>query len=106
MNTAHDLPLLITSDNSSSERRVTPSWTIAHFKDRLEPITGVPASCQRLSIKLPGGGKQAIEALDEENTQLVNWPLQEYSEIFVGHSNRGGYVFETTYIKVLNVVGE
>ena len=80
-----DIPLLISSENASSERRITPSWTIAHLKDRLEPITGVPASYQRLVLKLASQTPQPIEAADEESTQLVRWPLQAYAEIEVGH---------------------
>ena len=81
---AVDIPLLITSENSSSERRVTPSWTIGHLKGRLEPITGVPASCQKLTLKVGSQTPQPIEAADEDSTQLAGWPLQAYAEIHVG----------------------
>lgn len=82
--TLADVPLLITSANSSSERRINPSWTIAHLKDRLEPITGVPAASQRLSLKVASQSVKAIEAVDETSAQLVSWPLQAYAEIHVG----------------------
>lgn len=81
---AADIPLLITSENSSSERRVTPSWTIAHLKGRLEPITGIPAGCQRLQLKVASQTPQAIEAVDEDVAQVQQWPLQPYAEIHVG----------------------
>ncbi len=51
MTTAPDIPLQITSVNASSERRVTPSWTIAKLKSKLEPITGIPTSAQRLHLR-------------------------------------------------------
>lgn len=79
-----DIPLLISSDNASSERRITPSWTIAHLKERLEPITGVPSGFQRLVLKVASQTPQPIEAADEESTQLARWPLQAYAEIQVG----------------------
>ena len=79
-----DIPLLISSENASSERRISPSWTIAHLKDRLEPITGVPASCQGLVLKVASQTPQPIEAVDEESTQLSHWSLQAYAEIQVG----------------------
>ena len=79
-----DIPLLISSDNASSERRITPSWTISHLKERLEPITGVPASCQRLVLKVASQTPQSIEAADEDSTQLGRWSLQAYAEIQVG----------------------
>lgn len=84
MATSADIPLLITSENSSSERRVTPSWTIAHLKGRLEPITGIPAGCQRLQLKIASQTPRAIEAVDEEAVQVSQWPLQPYAEIHVG----------------------
>ena len=84
---AQDVPLRITSPNSSSERRVSPSWTLAHFKTRLEPITGVPAGCQQLTLQL--GSQQAVplNAADEEQTQLSAFPLQPYAEITVSGSS-------------------
>lgn len=86
MATAADIPLLITSEHSASERRITPAWSIAHLKARLEPITGVPASCQKLSLKLPSQSPRPIEAANEDATQLAGWPLQAYAEIHVGTS--------------------
>jgi hypothetical protein len=78
-----DVPLLITSPNSSSERRISPSWSIAHLKTRLEPITGVPASCQQLSLRIASQDPTPISAQDEEQTLLAAFPLQPYAEIAV-----------------------
>ncbi|KAH9845259.1 Cell polarity protein alp11 [Teratosphaeria destructans] len=83
MATAADIPLQIRSENSSSERRITPAWTVSHLKGRLEPVTGIPAGCQKLTLKLAGGVAQPIQALDEDATQLSNWPLQAYAEVYV-----------------------
>ncbi|KAK4580342.1 hypothetical protein LTR86_000545 [Recurvomyces mirabilis] len=83
MATSPDIPLLIRSDNSSSERRISPSWTITQLKGRLEPITGVPASCQKLSLKVGSQASQPIEAPNEDAVQLANWPMQTYAEIYV-----------------------
>lgn len=84
MQTAADIPLQIRSPASASERRITPSWTISQLKARLEPITGIPAACQRLSLNL--GGSQpsiAIDAADEDVANLAAFPLQPYAEIYV-----------------------
>ncbi|KAK3115357.1 hypothetical protein LTR53_005399 [Teratosphaeriaceae sp. CCFEE 6253] len=91
MNTAAaDIPLLIRSDNSASERRVSPAWTITQLKARLDPITGVPASCQRLSLKIGSQAPLPITALDEDGTQLANWPLQAYAELQVADTRPPG----------------
>ncbi|KAF2423178.1 hypothetical protein EJ08DRAFT_456075 [Tothia fuscella] len=81
--TSADVPLLIKSANSGSERRISPSWSIAHLKTRLEPITGIPASTQKLSLRVGSQDAVALEAVDEENTQLSHFALQAYAEIFV-----------------------
>ena len=88
MQTTHDIPMLIFSDNSHSERRITPSWTIGQLKLKLEAVTGVPPQSQRLTL---GTGASAIpiEAADEENTQLSGFPLAPYAELYVGHLYSG-----------------
>jgi tubulin-folding cofactor B len=83
LQSAPDVPLLISSPNSSSERRISPAWSIAHLKTRLEPITGVPAACQQLSLRVASQDAVALVAADEEQTQLAAFPLQPYAEITV-----------------------
>ena len=101
MSSAADIPILIVSDNSSSERRISPSWSIAHLKGKLESVTGVPASCQRLSFRIGSQEAQPIQAADEEGTTLVSWPLQAYAEIRVGCSAFCHYSFPLwQYIRV------
>ncbi|KAK4631323.1 Cell polarity protein alp11 [Fulvia fulva] len=101
MAAAADIPLLVRSENSSSERRVSPAWTITHLKDRLEPITGVPASCQKLSLKLASHPPQSIEAQDEDGTQIGAWPLQAYAELQVLDTRPPGV--RTNYTDVSSV---
>jgi tubulin-folding cofactor B len=83
MHTAADVPLLVRSENSSSERRISPSWTIGQLKARLEPITGIPPLSQTLTLKFGTGQPVPIEAVDEENTQLAAFSLAPYAEIHV-----------------------
>lgn len=83
MATSADVPLLVRSENSASERRVTPAWSIATLKARLEPITGVPADCQKLSLKVGSQQPLPIAAQDEEATQIGAFPLQAYAELQV-----------------------
>jgi hypothetical protein len=80
-----DIALIVISDNTSSERRITPSWTLAQLKTRLEPITGVPASAQQLSLKdATGSGSILLTASNEEATQVASFPLAPYAELRVG----------------------
>lgn len=83
LQTAGDIPILISSENSGSERRITPSWTIGQLKAKLEPVTGIPPLSQKLLLKRAGQPSLPIEANDEENTQLAAFSLAPYSEILV-----------------------
>ncbi len=78
-----DIPMRVISDNTSSERRITPSWSISQLRTKLEPITGVPPSAQRLFLETSNRQRTAIEAADEDSTQLANFPLSAYAEIHV-----------------------
>ena len=76
--------MYVISENASSERRITPSWTIDTFKTKLEPITGIPPSAQRLSLKASKAAAAVpLEAADEENTYLSSFALTAYGEIHV-----------------------
>ncbi|KAL6720138.1 hypothetical protein ACLMJK_002059 [Lecanora helva] len=87
LTTARDIPLLITSHSSSSERRITPSWTIANLKAKLEPITGIPPSSQILSLHTPGQAQEiSIEAEDEDSVEIGQWSLAPYAELKVRSS--------------------
>ncbi|KAL1622300.1 hypothetical protein SLS56_008790 [Neofusicoccum ribis] len=80
---AADVPLLVASPNSQSERRVTPSWSLAHLKTRLEPVTGIPAACQKLTLRIGSQAPVPLEAANEDQTALSSFPLQPYAEIYV-----------------------
>ena len=83
MQTAGDIPLRITSENSSSERRINPSWTIGQLKAKLEPVTGIPPSSQTLTLKLGSQQSVLVQAVDENNARLGQFPLAPYAEIHV-----------------------
>ena len=83
MQTSRDIPLIITSAASSSERRITPSWTVAQLKTKLEPVTGIPPASQRLLLRTPSRPERVIEAANEETVQVGQWQLEHYAEIHV-----------------------
>ncbi len=78
-----DVPLLVISESFSSERRITPAWTISQLRTKLEPITGIPPSSQRLFLKTSGQDRIAVEAADEDNIHLSVFPLSPYAELHV-----------------------
>lgn len=81
-----DVPLYVVSDYTSSERRITPAWSISQLKAKLEPITGIPPSCQQIFLKTSAAEKIAVEAQDEESVYLQQFPLAPYAELLVRDS--------------------
>lgn len=78
-----DIPLQVISEAASSERRITPSWSITQLRTKLEPITGVPPFAQRISLKTASSQTVPIEAADEDHTLLSAFPLAAYAELHV-----------------------
>ncbi|EDN96933.1 hypothetical protein SS1G_01861 [Sclerotinia sclerotiorum 1980 UF-70] len=85
MQTAGDIPMIVKSENSGSERRITPSWSIGQLKSKLVPVTGIPSSDQKLTLWINNQQSIDIQALDEENTQLTNFPLAPHAVIHSTH---------------------
>lgn len=78
-----DVPLIVISEFAQAERRITPSWSISQLKSKLETVTGIPPSCQTLSLKTPGAEAISLEAANEDGTHLSNYPLVPYAELHV-----------------------
>ena len=96
-----DVSVWVKSDQTSSERRINPSWSIAsttHFitlliipalKSKLETITGIPPDSQILSLHLADGEtKIPINPTDDKSTLLsaYNTHLRPYITLFVDDS--------------------
>ncbi|KAF9885451.1 hypothetical protein FE257_012887 [Aspergillus nanangensis] len=90
--TPTDISVVITSSSANAnqephfvtERRVTPTWTILQLKSKLETMTGVPPSSQRLRMKTPGHPDQW---LDGDSSVIGDWGLMKGCEIEV-HDSR------------------
>ena len=48
LSTMSDISVYITSDLTSSERRISPQWDLHHLKHKLELITGIPPRFQTI----------------------------------------------------------
>lgn len=80
-----DVLMQVVSDNSRSERRISPAWTVDTLKTRLEPITGIPVAAQRLSLR--GGTNQSVDIDADGSIQLHNFNVASFSELRVSTSN-------------------
>lgn len=62
------------------------------LKTKLEPITGISPTYQRLVLKIPGLQDAIIEANDEDAQQVAAWNLQAGAEIEVGQFSVAGVI--------------
>lgn len=93
---APDVPLQVVSDNARSERRISPSWTIGQLKTKLEPITGIPAASQRITIR---HGQSSNVNIDDKSsdTTLDQLNLIASAEIHVGRTISSN---PTSFVKI------
>lgn len=83
-----DVSVIITTPGTATdseprfltERRVTPTWTVLQLKSKLETMTGIPTSSQRLLLKAPGRPDQWV---DGDDNMIGNWGLMKGCEIEV-----------------------
>lgn len=88
LQTVPDVPLLVTVPSTakeaaphlSAERRISPSWTVAQLKAKLEPVTGIPPGSQDLRIREADGSWTTIAG---EERRVGEWSLRRGGEIEV-----------------------
>ncbi|KAI9205921.1 CAP Gly-rich domain-containing protein [Polychytrium aggregatum] len=85
--------LFISSEAATSERRFSKSITIASLKERLEPITGVPASTMKVSLY--SKSDEFMGVLDDDSKMLGFFPVVDYARLQITdlnpHRVRGEY---------------
>ncbi|RMZ75117.1 hypothetical protein DV737_g5444, partial [Chaetothyriales sp. CBS 132003] len=64
----------------STERRLTPSWSVSTLKGKLEPITGIPSASQLLRIAAIDG---SWTPMDDDGALLSSFPLHKGAMIEV-----------------------
>ncbi|KAJ2379861.1 hypothetical protein GGI23_007904 [Coemansia sp. RSA 2559] len=78
--------LFVESQNSSSERRFLKSITIDDLKTRLEPVVGIPASDQQISI-LQGTTHVRDIPRDAGDKMLGYFSVEDYMALRVTNAN-------------------
>ncbi|KAJ8323811.1 hypothetical protein O5D80_007696 [Batrachochytrium dendrobatidis] len=73
--------LFVSSKNATSERRFDRSYTVFTLKERLEPITGIPAST--MIIKLMSASGEFMAAFDDDEKMLGYYPIHDYMRLDV-----------------------
>ncbi|KAJ3125583.1 hypothetical protein HK098_008372 [Nowakowskiella sp. JEL0407] len=77
--------LFITSESASSERRFDKSISIAKFKERLEPITGI--SSAHMSLSLYSQKDELITKLADADKMLGFYSVQDFMRVDVVDTN-------------------
>lgn len=77
-----DISVFVTSDQISSERRVSLDWTIETLKHKLEPITGIPPSSQTIQFYLSQTSQSPISC-PSDDTNLSELGITAYGRIHV-----------------------
>ncbi|GEQ67957.1 hypothetical protein JCM33374_g1623 [Metschnikowia sp. JCM 33374] len=80
-----DFPVFFTSDLTSAERKISPGWSLAYLKKRLEQTTGITAKFQVLQYYPDRASNEFIvlQGLDEDSTLVEQFGIVPYSRIHV-----------------------
>ncbi|KAI8334404.1 CAP Gly-rich domain-containing protein [Chlamydoabsidia padenii] len=76
--------IVTTAENISAERRLDKGWTILDLKGKLEPITGIPSSTQKLDLYQ---GDMPIAALTDDTLYLGAYPIENFMRLHVTDTN-------------------
>lgn len=77
-----DITVYITSSLTSSERRVSPQWSVQYLKTKMYPITGVEPKDQQLYLYPIAKSNERVELNDDEAT-LAHYNVQDFMRIHV-----------------------
>lgn len=81
-----DINIYVTSDLTTSERKISPQWKLGYFKTKLEQITGISPKFQSLQLYSASSNDYTIISGDDDTT-LSNLNLSPYCRIHVVDSD-------------------
>ncbi|KAI9489455.1 CAP Gly-rich domain-containing protein [Zychaea mexicana] len=76
--------IVTTPENINAERRLDKGWTILDLKYKLEPITGVPADTQKLSLYQ---GESLVGPIDDDERMVGSYPIEDFMRLHVVDTN-------------------
>ncbi|KAI7871312.1 CAP Gly-rich domain-containing protein [Spinellus fusiger] len=86
--------IVSTGESIESERRFDKGLTLFDLKCKLEPITGIPASTQKIDLFRD---KILLGTLDDESRMLGSYPVDDYMRL---HANTNPYRVKNQYVDV------
>ncbi|KAL5536687.1 hypothetical protein ACEPAF_510 [Sanghuangporus sanghuang] len=82
--------VFVVSPDTRSERRFDLHLTVQQLKTKLEPITGIPVSAQRISVKNPEGDASVVATLDDDNRLLGFYGVRDWQVLKVEDTSPPG----------------
>ncbi|KAM6497350.1 tubulin-folding cofactor B [Amanita muscaria] len=79
--------VFVVSPDTRSERRYDLHTTVEQLKNKLEPVTGIPATNQIISILESESASRAIAVLNDDTKQLGFYGLKDWQVLQVADSN-------------------
>ena len=76
-----DIPVFVDSDDTSSERRVSPDWSVSTLKQKMWPITGIPPDYQIITFPA-----QSSASSITDDTLLSSLSLSPYTAVKITDS--------------------
>ncbi|KAG2223757.1 hypothetical protein INT45_003481 [Circinella minor] len=76
--------IVTTPENINAERRLDKGWTILDLKYKLEPITGIPADTQKLSLYQ---GESLVGPIDNDELMVGSYPIEDFMRLHVIDTN-------------------
>ncbi|TFK19940.1 tubulin-folding cofactor B [Coprinopsis marcescibilis] len=81
------LNVWVKSPDTHSERRIDPHLTVEQLKGKLEPITGISASNQIITLLQSESDPTVIAAFDDDSKKLGYYGLRDWQVIKVDDAN-------------------
>lgn len=90
-----DITVYVTSDLTSSERKISPQWNLKHFKEKLELITGIAPQFQSVLLYTIPHSNEFTKIIDsrqydpvrDENDTLTSFNIIPFSRLHVEDEN-------------------
>ncbi|KAF8623157.1 hypothetical protein AX17_007545 [Amanita inopinata Kibby_2008] len=79
--------VFVVSPDTRSERRIDPHITVEQLKGKLEPVTGIPAGNQIISLFNSETASSAAAVLSDDGKQLSVYGLRDWQVLKVEDSN-------------------
>ncbi|KAL5531235.1 hypothetical protein ACEPAG_4112 [Sanghuangporus baumii] len=82
--------VFVVSPDTRSERRLDLHLTVQQLKTKLEPITGIPVSAQRISVKNSEEDSSVVAILDDDNRLLGFYGIRDWQVLKVEDTSPPG----------------